>query len=496
MGERAASHIRRVGVRLLVRDLGDVVRHLAQPAERLLGHHAVAQLELEIRDQRHQVEVAAALAVAVDRPLHLHAARPHRGERVGHREPRVVVRMDAERHRQAPAQLQDPLGHDLGQLPAVGVAEDDRVGAGFLRRVERRERVPAVEPPAVEEVLRVVHHLPSEALEPRDALPDHPQVLLPRRLQHPIHVEGRGLADQGDDRRPGVHQRADVAVFLAPCARPSGAAEGRHLRARGRRLPHAAEELGVLGIGAGPAALDVVDAEAVEDAGDLHLVLQREGETLALGAVTEGGVVEPDGRGVRYGHGVPGKRKRPLGGRGRGSVPDRVVPLPASSRAASRGESEPDNGERGIGREDHEWIFMHRPGYRQATLTGRAICRYFSFNAEHRHHHPPLQGRRSHHPVGDPPRLFPQAPTPAPAAGGGEGAGRPSGARVPDARVPLGRGGRRQGPHPRRRAPGVPHGTGVHLPARPLAGGGGARRRWPGCPTTSSTSSASARRSA
>ena len=71
----------------------------------------------------------------------------------------------------------------------------------------------------------------------------------------------------------------------------------------GGGLPHPPEELGVLGVGAGPAALDVVHAEPVEGAGDLHLVLHREREPLALGAVAEGGVVEPD-RGAGSGVGM------------------------------------------------------------------------------------------------------------------------------------------------------------------------------------------------
>ena len=48
----------------------------------------------------------------------------------------------------------------------------------------------------------------------------------------------------------------------------------------------------------------------------------------------------------------------------------RVVPLPASRRAASPGEPEPGNEERGKDARDHGWIFMHRRGRRQATLSG------------------------------------------------------------------------------------------------------------------------------
>ena len=57
----------------------------------------------------------------------------------------------------------------------------------------------------------------------------------------------------------------------------------------------APEELGVLGIGARPAALDVADAELVEVPRDVQLVLDREVEALLLSAVAQGGVVDVEG---------------------------------------------------------------------------------------------------------------------------------------------------------------------------------------------------------
>ena len=57
----------------------------------------------------------------------------------------------------------------------------------------------------------------------------------------------------------------------------------------------ALEELDVLGVGAGPAAFDVVEADLVQARGDAQLVGQREDHALALGAVAQRGVVEEDG---------------------------------------------------------------------------------------------------------------------------------------------------------------------------------------------------------
>src|SRR5207244_12217986 len=54
------------------------------------------------------------------------------------------------------------------------------------------------------------------------------------------------------------------------------------------------EELLVARVRARPAALDVVHAEVVEALGDAHLVLEREGDVLGLGAVAQRRVVELD----------------------------------------------------------------------------------------------------------------------------------------------------------------------------------------------------------
>jgi hypothetical protein len=54
------------------------------------------------------------------------------------------------------------------------------------------------------------------------------------------------------------------------------------------------EESAVLLVGAGEAALDVIDTEFVELLRDQQLVLEREVEPLALRAVAEGGVVDLD----------------------------------------------------------------------------------------------------------------------------------------------------------------------------------------------------------
>jgi len=127
----------------------------------------------------------------------------------------------------------------------------------------------------------------------------------------------------------GLDQVAQGVVGVDLAARAPGRAERDERRGRELELrPRPGEELDVLGVGAGPAALDVVDAEVVELGGDAQLVLDRRRDALDLQAVAQGGVEDLDhqrgdggagggGRVVAHGGSCPEKsRSRPEGGFG------------------------------------------------------------------------------------------------------------------------------------------------------------------------------------
>ena len=50
----------------------------------------------------------------------------------------------------------------------------------------------------------------------------------------------------------------------------------------------------ILGVGAGPAALDIINAQFIQQARDMQLVGQGKGDALALAAIAQGGVVDGD----------------------------------------------------------------------------------------------------------------------------------------------------------------------------------------------------------
>ncbi len=292
VGERAAADVWLVRIGIQVRDCGHEMRCLGETAQLLRRQEMVAQLELQVGDERHQVHVAAALAVAVDRSLHVDAPGAHRGKRVRHGESGVVVRVDPEGRGDVRAHLADPLLDDLGQFAAVGVAQHDAVGAGIGRRAHRGVGISDVEPTGVEKVLGVVDDFPPQALQVGDAVADHPQVLVPVGLEHPLHVEYGGLADQGHDRRLRLEQRPQVGVVLRASARAPGHPERGHLGPAQPCLGDAAEELGILGVRSRPAAFEIVNAQVVQAPGDLQLVLDGERKPFALGPVAERRVVQ------------------------------------------------------------------------------------------------------------------------------------------------------------------------------------------------------------
>ena len=276
-----------------VGQLGDGVGGGGEGGQPVLGQQLEAPLELEAGDDGEQVGVAAALAVAVGRALDVAGAGLHRDQRVGHRAGRVVVEMDPDPDpgRQGRGDLADDPGDAGRQAAAVGVAEHDGVGPGGGGRLDDGQGVRRVGGVAVEEVLGVEGGPPSRRHQVGDGVADHGQVLVKGGPQGLGDVQVPGLADQGDDRGLGVQQRVEVGVVVDPTAGPAGGPEGGQGGVAPGQFGGPGEVLGVLGVGPGPAALDDVDAEVVEQAGHPQLVGHGELEADLLRPVAQGGVV-------------------------------------------------------------------------------------------------------------------------------------------------------------------------------------------------------------
>ena len=132
-----------------------------EPVEPVGRDRLDAHLQREVRDDRREVAVAGALAVPVDRALHLHRATAHAGERVRDTRAAVVVQMD--RDADVAPEVGDDLAHDpfdvVRERAAVRVAQHQPARARLRRAFEHAQRELGVARVAVEEVLGVEQHV-------------------------------------------------------------------------------------------------------------------------------------------------------------------------------------------------------------------------------------------------------------------------------------------------------------------------------------------------
>jgi len=165
VGKRAAPNERLIVAQRQVGPLRDEPARRRKAGQFLRPHRGVSQFDFKVGDDGGQVGVPAALAIAVQAALHVRGAYLDRGDGVGHRHVRIVVRVDARRrHRiacaQRPRSPQPPRDH-----AAVGIAQAQHVRAGLVRRRQRFERVLRLGDVAVEEMFGIVDHFLAVVLE-------------------------------------------------------------------------------------------------------------------------------------------------------------------------------------------------------------------------------------------------------------------------------------------------------------------------------------------
>ena len=291
VGEGVAADVGRL---LVVRHVGNVAdrtghrRQLLHPFRR---NALETEFELQVGDDGAQIGIAAALANAVDGALHLGRARLHRHDRVGHRHFAIVVAVDADRHRE---QRLDPGGdveNVAGERAAVGVTQTETVCARLRRCRQSLQRVVGIGLVAIEEMLRVIHHLFALLLEVANRVADHAQVLIQRGAQDVGNLIIPTLAKDGDGGCAGLQQRQYIAVAGCIDAHLARTAKGNQARVLQLECFDALEKLQIFWIGAGIAGLDEINPKSIQSLDDLDLVLHRIGNALRLGAVPQGGVV-------------------------------------------------------------------------------------------------------------------------------------------------------------------------------------------------------------
>jgi len=262
-------------------------------------HRVARKFEGQVRHHRDQISIAAALADAIHRTLHLDRPCGHRGERVGYGEVAVVVAVDRQ-GTFAPCCLQrrscltENPGDFAGQRAAVGVAADDPRGSRPGGGHDRLGGVVGIQLPAIEEVFGVVKNLAAGLGEVAHRVGDHGEVFLARDAEHLADVKGRCLAHDRHDRRIGVEQGLHARIGGGRHAAAPRHPKRAHPRVPEVQPPHPLEILRVLRVREWVAALDEVDARLVEPAGDRQLVFQGKVDPFPLAAVAKRGVVDFD----------------------------------------------------------------------------------------------------------------------------------------------------------------------------------------------------------
>ena len=226
---------------------------------------AIMRLQHQRRDDRDEIGIAAALADAVERALDLAHAGIDGGQRIGHGLVGVVMGMDAEmaaghgfRHGA------DDLGHFAGQRAAIGVAQHHPARAGLVGFRGAGQRIGRIGLVAVEEMLAVDQHFLAGGARRLDAsggsTRDSPRWCSPAPRAR-------------DSPRTWRRSRWPSTLALSSCCRPASFDTERPARLVmpkavkvARVVRSFGEERGVGRVAARIAALDVVDAELVEQA--------------------------------------------------------------------------------------------------------------------------------------------------------------------------------------------------------------------------------------
>ena len=206
--ERALAHIGRVAVGRAVEHLVERARDMGEVLELVVGDADVEflrelRLELQRRDDRDEIGVAAALAEPVERALDLARAGAHGGERIGHRLLGVVVGVDAD---VVAGDRLDHLADDrfdlVRQRAAIGVAQHDPARALVVGRLGAGERELRIGLVAVEEMLAVEQHLAALGLGGAHAVADRGEVFLVRGLERDLARDSPRTSRRSRWRRP------------------------------------------------------------------------------------------------------------------------------------------------------------------------------------------------------------------------------------------------------------------------------------------------------
>ena len=280
--ERLAGH-RLPRLELVAGQLADALGDRADPVEPEVRLDAVERSQRQ-RDLA-EVRVAGALAHPVDRPLDVGRAGAHGRDRARGRDAEVVVAVEVNRDARADEldRRADELGDGLGRGDAERVDDDDLLRARPRSRSSRRGgRSPARA--RVESTPKNAAWMPCSAAK-RIAL-----VIRSSILSRETPIASSFRSEIGDS----ITEKRTPSSTSASRSAGHRAREAPDLGLRARPAEMQLDRVPVVGRDAREPGLDPVDAELVEQARDLELLLGVEHDADGLLAVAQRRVVEAD----------------------------------------------------------------------------------------------------------------------------------------------------------------------------------------------------------
>ena len=122
--KRAPPNKCRAFVRNEIRDFVDIAAHMREQVKIAVGQATVVHLEFEIWNDGAEICISAALAVPVDRALHVRRAGFHSGECIGDGQFTIIVRVNADSNcrRQGSSDDANNFTNALGQAASIRIA--------------------------------------------------------------------------------------------------------------------------------------------------------------------------------------------------------------------------------------------------------------------------------------------------------------------------------------------------------------------------------------
>ena len=290
----ARAHIRLAADQIQIRDLIHIPAHFRQMLNRSRPQTFQPILELQIRHQRDQIHIAAVLPNPIDRPLHMLGPGRNRRQRIGHRHPRIVVRMNADLRRGLLPHIGRRRRNQFRHRSAVGITQNQNRRAALLRCQQRANRIFRIGLPCIEEMLGIPHHVPSRAAHQLHRIGNHRQIFFRRDAQDRLGLKFRRFPHKRHHRRLGLDQRPHSRILISPHPAPPRHPKGRHPRVLQLQLSNILKKRHILRIGNRESPLDVIHPQLIELRRHQQLVLKREAKPLPLRPIAQRRVVNLD----------------------------------------------------------------------------------------------------------------------------------------------------------------------------------------------------------